>query len=170
MSSFIHFFNQCQFLSLQPSTDPRWAPRRRRASLCCWRRCTNVAGTLHRSSVHLYPPEPGPLPPDREDGRRIMRSGQRLLWSVIRKTKDRWLTCRVVSWSVVWSIKCQKISVIVSKRPRWRLQMSCFVHKQPKTFSLLSWWWKETRKYSHLRSWNLRSFQNSWQLTSDLSF
>ncbi len=54
-------------------TDPRWVLRRRRASLCCWRRCTNVAGTLPRSSTHPSHPEPGPPPPERENNKMTLK-------------------------------------------------------------------------------------------------
>lgn len=78
-------------------TNPRWVPRRKRASPCCWRHCTNAAGTLPRSSTHQSLPEPGPLPPERE-GRTHDET-----WTI-------WEEYRDATWSQ--KLKLKKISYL----------------------------------------------------------
>ena len=60
---------------------------------------------------------------------------------------------RLAVWSKM-SAKWREMSISVSKKsPVRRPQMSC-LDNNPKILSLQSWRTKETRKYSHLRSWN----------------
>lgn len=77
-------------------------------------------------------------------------------WQSCSQLFHYWSVCRLITkvWSfvinrfIVWSIKCQKVVKNVDHRfPKWRPQMSCFVH-YPKRFSLLSQRTNETRKHS----------------------
>ena len=65
---------------------------------------------------------------------------------------DEWISCLCSC-----CVKCQKMVKHVNecfpKSPRWRPQMSCFVHNS-KIFSFLSQRREETRTYSHLTRWH----------------